>query len=328
MDEFACLGASPLHILESLAACSDFKDAELPTRDQISNRIHGRESKKRKMAALQTQPKVPEPSKPQSQKRIHQSPPYSEPSNSNLKSSCRYQYHPQTFVSDEQSFLEMFGPHLLYHSVYYHEYGMGMIVTSPTDFIAPPLKIPVYSDSNLFSSAQSLELPSLVQDGPSIKDEPEGMVVTTLESVVPNLLQPLPLPMEPPLSNGNSKVDTLLLQSIGASPHESVPIPTHIQRNYPQWTLLFLHTPPDENGYYMQCPLGCPDCVNGRVHLLVDRAVLIAGLIGAVEVAHVGSPSNHPIFGNLTQDVAHNQPSCSSSISPHPNLPSFQSYSA
>lgn len=64
-------------------------------------------------------------------------------------------------------------------------------------------------------------------------------------------------------------------------------IPMAIQSAYPpQWTLLFLHTSPDRNGVYMQCPLGCPGCVNGRIHVFVNRTILLAGLMGAVDIAN------------------------------------------
>lgn len=291
-----------MHILETLAASSELKGVELPTRDQISNRIHGRESKKRKlqMAALklQRQREFEEKSPNHSNQTTHgMSQPYS--------------YHPQfnatqSADASEQAFLDLFGPHLLYHSVYYHEYGLGMVVStpppSPQETVISPLNSNPYQPANLY-------LMPPINLGPS-----PDTAVTTLESVVLDTTQ-IPFPnFNPPSVNSD---DTFTFpaasNSSEPSPHESVPflapslplILTHPSSS-PYWTLLFLHTPPDENGYYMRCPLGCPDCIHGKVHLVVNRSTLISGLLGAVDVAHVGrSPSSHAGYWEPEQHEQH-----------------------
>jgi hypothetical protein len=291
-----------LHILETLAASNELEGVELPTRDQISNRIHGRESKKRKlqMAAL----------KLQRQREFDE-----QSQNSSLQATSRgvgqQPYlpgnHPQfnttaqSVDAYEQAYLDLFGPHLLYHSVYYHEYGMGMIVSIPTPLPLPPeTNISPMNTNHLYQPVNLYSMSPVNLSSPCAE-----MAVTTLESVVLDTTQTCPSSV----NGDDTYISPVVSNSSEPSPHESVPfiapslpfirIPSSSyfpssSSPSPQWTLLFLHTPPDENGYYMQCPLGCPDCIHGKVHLVVNRSMLLAGLLGAVDVAHVGlNPSNN-----------------------------------
>jgi hypothetical protein len=336
------LGASPLHILETLASSRELEGMDLPTRDQISNRIHGRESKKRKsqMAALklQHQRDSEDQSTHPSYNGVEQHPsPAHGP-----------QYIPQSMNVDasEQASLEMFGPHLLYHSIYYHEYGLGMIVSVPPP--SPPLSViscplnPLHNQpTNFYSMSSSINIgsPSLASNigSPYLASNNE-MPVPILESMGLNPHISFPDSNQNPSVNGdNTYVSSLPSNLLEPSPHESVPfiapslpmIQGHADHypsssSSPLWTLLFLHTPPDENGFYMQCPLGCPDCVHGKVHLVVNRSMLLAGLMGAIDVAQVGlhqSPS-HSKYWEQPEGHDHNdQNEFNSSSQPTSPLP-------
>ncbi len=279
VDEFAILGASPMHILESLSALADFKDAELPTRDQISNRIHGRESKKRKLQMEAAIGCLARSNSQTSSPLLYNQPlpPIIEP----IPSLREYEF--QNSDAIEQAYLDMFGPQLLYHSVYYQEYGLGMVVSSPIDVCVPPLNI----------TYQTPGLSTIEPPGSHLMGSP-------LKVLSNPAVPPIPDPVGTTQSGFEPSPPKMKIQDSPGLIPNSVPlagssIPISIHSIYPpQWTLFFLNTPPDENGLYLQCPLGCPGCVKGRIHLLVNRTLLLAGLMGAVDLANGGNGNGNP----------------------------------
>ena len=296
-----------MHILESLSTIGDFKGVELPTRDQISNRIHGRESKKRKLQiestlnqkyptqslptsyspslSLQDQQEEQEEQQleiPTSINEEEEEPPVAMPQPPvTIPNRIDHGSHP--IDSYEQTYLDMFGPQLLYHSVFFPEYGLGMVVTSPTDVPMPSYNSPYTTNGD----------PSLINNPPT-----SLFSASTYSSIIS--------PHYPCVSSSASmnnqnrytpsfQSSSTLVPAVSTSmsvPLAGSSIPMTIQPHYPQkWTLLFLHTPPDRNGIYMRCQLGCPGCVNGKIHVLVSRTLLLAGLMGAVEIANCDSYS-------------------------------------